>query len=297
MPPEMNIAIEWWDGAAAFRRVDWLPRVDPAEDYHEASKLHPGLLRRQMAGVQRLEARQAWLRAVLRADTRFAHLPAHALPPPAIPDISLADALRTRRSARGLGGGPLPLAALSVLLHAAQGITHRAADAGRPDLRSAPSAGALYPLDLYLAAPRIDALPAGLYHYDPGGHAVVRLRRGDPTAALAVGLVEPAVAEAAAAVIVLVACFPRSRVKYGLRAYRFTLLEAGHVAQNLLLAAAALRIGALPVGGFFDRRVEELLGVDGLYESPLYMIAVGSPPEHSGAQARGLTRDLTRDLK
>lgn len=282
MPQEEHIAIGWWDGGAMSRRADWIPRVDPAEDYHEASKLHPGLLRGQMPGVRRLEARQAWQRVGLRAGKRFDHLPACPLPPPSFPRISFDEVLRMRRSARTPGGGPIAAAGLSTLLHAAQGITRRAAGAGRPDLRSAPSAGALYPLDVYLAARRVRDLPAGLYHYDPDRHAVVQLRPGDPTAALRAGLVEPAIAEAAAAVIALVACFPRSRVKYGLRAYRFTLLEAGHVAQNVLLAAAALGFGALPVGGFFDRRIEEMLAVDGLHESPLYLIAVGSTPEQSG---------------
>jgi SagB-type dehydrogenase family enzyme len=88
-------------------------------------------------------------------------------------------------------------------------------------------------------------------------------------------LIDPAHARAAACVI-LAASFQRSRVKYGLRAFRFVLLEAGHVAQNVLLAAAALNLAALPIGGFFDARLDAFLMLDGLNESALYLIAVGS---------------------
>ncbi len=83
--------------------------------------------------------------------------------------------------------------------------------------------------------------------------------------------------DAAALLVVVTGVFWRSRFKYGLRGYRFTLLEAGHLGQNLLLAAAALDLAALPVGGFYDRRVERLLGVDGVNESALYLFAVGRP--------------------
>jgi SagB-type dehydrogenase family enzyme len=79
-----------------------------------------------------------------------------------------------------------------------------------------------------------------------------------------------------AAVAMISAVFWRSRFKYGARAYRFALLEAGHVAQNFLLAATALALAACPVGGFFDRRVDAFLGIDGLYEASLYLLPVGA---------------------
>jgi SagB-type dehydrogenase family enzyme len=87
------------------------------------------------------------------------------------------------------------------------------------------------------------------------------------------------IAAGAAAVIVVSAVFWRSRFKYGLRGYRFVLLEAGHVAQNILLAAAALGLAAVPLGGFYDRRVDELLGVNGVDESALYLLCVGLPEQ------------------
>jgi SagB-type dehydrogenase family enzyme len=120
----------------------------------------------------------------------------------------------------------------------------------------------------------------GLHHYDPDRHLLAELRPGDPAPGLARVLTDPAHARAAAWVI-LAASFQRSRIKYGLRALRFVLLEAGHVAQNVLLAAAALSLAALPIGGFFDRRLDEFAMLDGLHESALYVIAVG--PMHPEA--------------
>jgi SagB-type dehydrogenase family enzyme len=146
---------------------------------------------------------------------------------------------------------------------------------GRPHLRTAPSAGALYPLDVYVAVRKVEGVPQGLHHYDPDRHALAELLLGDPASHLAAVLIDPAHVHAAVWVI-LAASFQRSRVKYGLRAFRFVLLEAGHIAQNVLLAAAALNLTALPIGGFFDSRLDAFLMLDGLNESALYLIAVGS---------------------
>ncbi len=247
---------------------------DPAETYHEASKLQPSLLRRQMAGVRRLERDRGLRRSVLRAGKRFTHRPTRPLPPPQFPEVTFESVLRHRHSSREFGRDRLSLATLSAVLFAAYGVTRRAEDRARPDLRAVPSAGALYPLDVYVAAQQVESLPAGLYHYDPGRHVLAELRRTDPRRALAPGLVEPTLADAPV-IMMLAACFWRSRFKYGLRGYRFVLLEAGHLAQNIQLAAAALNVAALPVGGFFDRRIDEFLAIDGLHESTVYLLALG----------------------
>ena len=255
---------------------------DPVEAYHEASKLCPSLLSRQMAGVSRLERSLALQQAVLRAGKRFPHRPACALPAPSFPDVPFEQALRNRRSRRPAEDVCISPAALSALLFAASGVTERAMQPMRPDLRTAPSAGGLYPLDVYVAVRRVEGVPQGLHHYDPDRHALAGLRLGDPASHLAAVLIDPAHTRAAAWVI-LAASFQRSRVKYGLRAFRFVLLEAGHIAQNVLLAAAAFNLAALPIGGFFDHRLDAFLRLDGLNESALYLIAVGS--RHPRVQA------------
>ena len=196
-----------------------------------------------------------------------------ALPGPDLGRAQLADAVAARRSHRTYQASPLTLADLATLLHAGYGITGSVR--GTPQaLRSAPSGGLLYPLELYAACHRVDGLDLALYHYDPLRHGLELVR---PLAAPVGGELTPygeALAESAA-VVAVTGVFWRSRFKYGARAYRFTLIEAGHVAQNLLLAAAALHLAAVPVGGFYDRAVDAALGVDGIYEASLYLVPVG----------------------
>src|SRR5207245_817573 len=113
-----------------------------------------------------------------------------------------------------------------------------------------------------------------LYHFQPFRTCLSRLDRLEADG-LRAAFVDPGVADAGAAILVVSAVFWRSRCKYGLRGYRFALLEAGHLVQNVVLAAAELGLPALPVGGFFDRRLDELIGADGLEESVLYAVALG----------------------
>lgn len=251
---------------------------DPAELYHEASKLAPATASRALAGVARLGASPGLRRAVARSSLRHPELPLVPLPAAAPLPTPLDEAVARRRSARSFSGEPVPAAMLASLLEAAYGVTGALADlqGWTQPLRAAPSGGALYPLDVYVAAQRIDGIPSALYRFDPLERALERLGE-------AVGVVEatasPELALQAAAIVVLAASFWRSRFKYGLRGYRFTLLEAGHVAQNLLLAATSLELAAVPLGGFLDDRLDEALGLDGVDRSSLYVVCVGAPGE------------------
>lgn len=256
---------------------------DPAEGYHEASKLEPSTLHRQMAGVRRLEWNPEMRRSVLRAGKQFHHRPACVLPPPAFPAVSFESVLRGRRSGKAFGLEPLGLQALSTILFAAYGVTGHDGDAaGRADRRAVPSAGALYPLDVYVAVQRVRSLAPGLYHYAPDRHVLAELRQTDLREELATGIIEASLA-GAPVMVIIAAAFWRSRVKYGLRGYRFTLLEAGHLAQNIQLTAASLNACALPVGGFFDRRIDELLAIDGLHEATVYLMALGPSADRDHA--------------
>src|SRR5207249_928322 len=150
-------------------------------------------------------------------------------------------------------------------------------EADRPalPLRAVPSAGALYPLELYAAALQVDDLSPGLYHFDPLAPGLEAMRSGLTTEELAAVSTYPEIASSCAVLVLVAAIFGRTRFKYGLRGYRFALLEAGHVAQNLVLAATALGLAAVPLGAFYDRRADGFLGLDGVNESTLYMIALG----------------------
>jgi SagB-type dehydrogenase family enzyme len=185
----------------------------------------------------------------------------------------LADAVASRRSRRSFGTRPLELTRLATLLHAAYGVT-ATMDGTPQDLRTVPSGGALYPLELYVAAHRVEGLDPALYHYDPLRHGLEHLRPLESPAGPELSPYGEPLAESAA-VVAMTAMFWRSRFKYGARAYRFALMEAGHVGQNLLLAAAALGLDAVPLGGFYDREVDAFLGVDGIYEASLYLVPFG----------------------
>jgi SagB-type dehydrogenase family enzyme len=178
--------------------------------------------------------------------------------------------LSSRRSVREFSGEPLSLAQISQMLWAAQGKT------STQGYRTAPSAGALYPLDVYLAAGEIAGLPVGVYRYDPTGHALERValedrRRQLSDAALAQGWIR-----SAAAVIVLTAVFRRTTRKYGERGHRYVHLEAGHAAQNVYLQAASLGLGTTTVGAFHDERVKAVLELPPEAE-PLCLLPVGRP--------------------
>lgn len=250
---------------------------DPAEAYHEASKIYPSFAGRDTSGVRRLESTPQLQVSAVRGMKRHPQRPAVSLPLPRLPEVSLADAVRRRESARVFADAALSLGELATVLHTAYGVTHSTRlPGGRPGqpLRAVPSGGALYPLDLYVLAQRVEGLDGRVHHYDPWRHALECLpARAAYTAADLTAY--PELLEPAGALVVITAMFWRTRFKYALRGYRFALLEAGHVGQNVALAAAALGIAALPVGGVYDRRLEDLLGIDGVNESVVYVFAVG----------------------
>jgi SagB-type dehydrogenase family enzyme len=203
--------------------------------------------------------------------------PVVTLPPAG--ESPLTALLRRRRSARAFASRPLPLAALSAVAAAAQGVVEamRMEDGTGLVRRSAPSAGGLFPLELYVLARRIDGLDDGVYRYESHGHALAELERGDPTPGLAPALYAfPFVAEANV-VLALAARFARTQRKYGPRGYRYMLLEAGHAAQNVCLRAAELGLASLCVGGFVDSDMNTILGLEATEAGVLYMVAVGHP--------------------
>jgi SagB-type dehydrogenase family enzyme len=253
---------------------------DPAEAYHEASKISATQIGRQIEGARRLDSSADLQISSTRAVKRLGRATAE-LPPASRPACTLWDAISTRRSLRAFGTNPIATEDLAVALDAAYGVTHvlESPDrSGALPLRAVPSGGALYPLEVYVAALRVDGLEAGLYHFDPLRPALETVRKGlvaDEVAALST---YPEIVSTCSALLLIAAVFGRARFKYGLRSYRFVLLEAGHVGQNVLLAAAALGLGAVPLGGFYDRPTDEFLDLDGVNESALYTIALGTVP-------------------
>ncbi|MEW6033865.1 MAG: SagB/ThcOx family dehydrogenase [Chloroflexota bacterium] len=183
-------------------------------------------------------------------------------------ETSLEAALFERRSVREYAKLPLKLGEVSQLLWAAQGIT---AEWGG---RTAPSAGALYPLEVYLVVGDVEALAPGVYRYRPEGHELVRVKDGDLRGKLAEAALGQAWVGGGAVDIVIAAAYERTTKKYGERGVRYVHIEVGHAAQNICLQATALGLGAVTVGAFSDERVKGVLAMPE-NEAPLYIIPVG----------------------
>lgn len=185
-------------------------------------------------------------------------------------DLSVEAALLQRRSERSFSRSPLELHEVSQLLWAAQGITDRQGG------RTVPSAGALYPMEIYLAAGNVGNLPAGIYRYRPRDRKLIPTGKGDLRAGLAAAAWGQDWMKAAAAVVVVAGVYGRTTKKYGQRGIRYAHMEVGHVAQNVYLQAVALGLGTTIVGAFKDGEVKRLLGLRD-NEEPLGLLPVGRP--------------------
>ena len=183
-------------------------------------------------------------------------------------DMPVEQCLLQRRSIRDYSEEPITLQELSQLLWAAQGITDPRG------FRTAPSAGALYPLEVYVAAGNVEGLTPGIYRYEPEEHQVILLTVGDKRDELAYAALAQDFVKEGALVIVFTAVYERTTIKYGERGIRYVNMEAGHVAQNLFLQATALGLGMVTVGAFHDEEVAETLSLPD-DEHPLYIIPIG----------------------
>ena len=188
--------------------------------------------------------------------------------------VSLWDVIRRRRSVRRYQDSPLQEAELSQLLWAAQGITLVSRGFG---YRTAPSAGALYPVETYLVIHAVEGIEPGVYHYGVAGHELDQLKTGDFRMDVARAALDQEIAHWANVVFIWTAVFERSKWKYKQRAYRYVYLDAGHIAQNVALGAVALGLSSCQIAALYDDEVNALLGVDGVDESAVYMTVVGKP--------------------
>ncbi len=192
--------------------------------------------------------------------------------------VSVEAALKGRRSIRSYAANPLTLAEVSQLLWAAYGITMTREGAPaflRGGLRTAPSAGARYPLDLYLAAFNVTGLPAGIYWYDSEKHRLMRVVEGDQRKAVSEAAFNQGMFQTASAAIVYSAVYERNMVKYGQRGRdRYVCMDIGHSAENVYLQAYALKIGTVAVGAFTDLWLKKACGMT-RPEEPLYIMPLG----------------------
>ncbi len=209
--------------------------------------------------------------ALFAAEACMADQKTYSLPrPPIAADGRLNAVLQNRRTTRAFAPQSISLAEAAQILWAAQGIT------SREGLRTAPSAGALYPLELHLAAGDVEGLPPGHYRYAPVQHVLKAVDAGDIRHLIGKAALNQDWIAQAPAVVVVTAVDARTTGKYGRRGVRYVHMEVGHASQNLLLQAVALGLGGAVVGAFDDAALTRLLRLPG-EEHPLAILPVGHP--------------------
>jgi SagB-type dehydrogenase family enzyme len=240
--------------------------------YHENSKVtpldaHPS----DGAVVARMQA---------SADSlTFKGYPLTELPPSKQLIIPLSQAIVQRESARSFIPDRLSAEEIATILWSSHGVSRENANTDFPrPFRVAPSGGALYPIEVFMYCSIDQELQSGLYHYGASSRELRFLNASQHLgSALIDAFVQKDLAKSASAIFIMTAFFDRSTFKYGERGYRFVMIEAGHIAQNIALVATGLGISCVSVGGYFDRTMDRLLDLDGTYQSVIYTVLVGGP--------------------
>jgi SagB-type dehydrogenase family enzyme len=209
-----------------------------------------------------------------------------ALPAPAnVPARTLAEIVRHWAPAQTFGGGAMTLAQLGRLLQSTNGVTSKSPPGERRFARrAAPSAGALYSGEVYVAAARVQGLAPGVYYYEVAQHRLVEVAAGLAPARLAGAIERAAAIEGAAATILLTNVFGRYSWRYANRGYRYALIDSGHIGENLRLAAASAGLAQRDFLEFRDDLLHGLLAIDGVKEAVCSVHAVGPPGSEPNAQ-------------
>jgi SagB-type dehydrogenase family enzyme len=187
-------------------------------------------------------------------------------------DYKLDDAFRERSSIRNFSNEKITMDQLSYLLWSSTGLRQIM---NGFKYRTAPSAGALYPIETYLIVNNVEEIKQGVYHYNINNHYLETIKIGDFRLIVAKSALDQEMCYESAVVFIWTAIFNRSKCKYGERAYRYIYLEAGHIAENLALAAMSIKLGSCQIAAFYDDEVNQIIDVNGIYESTIYLSVLG----------------------
>jgi SagB-type dehydrogenase family enzyme len=188
----------------------------------------------------------------------------------------LDEALVHRKSSRNISHRSITLSALATILLKSYGTTGRIIAENHPRTpRTVPSAGALYPIDIFLFANNVENLDVGLYHYCPVKKGLHPLNHVYIKEILTEGLVQQKEFSDVPVLLFFVASFGRTIFKYGQRGYRFVFLDSGHIAQNINLVATSLGLASCNICGYYDNKIDDALSLDGINQSVIYIIAIG----------------------
>ncbi|MGQ7336477.1 SagB/ThcOx family dehydrogenase [Streptococcus suis] len=254
------------------------------QTFHEITKLN--ILREKILGknISQIISNPVFIEGSVNSSHSFVTFPKINLPSD-FTDYErktkeFREILFSRRSTREFSSESLTLSDLSYILNSSYGISGALENVEKgyyQELRTSPSAGGLYPLEIYFYANNIEGLEMGVYHYNPSEHNLSILQKGELD--LSKYTSYSSIAKKAACVIFITAVFPRLSYKYGERSYRFVHLDAGHLGQNIYLSAESIDIGALAIGGFFDDEINNLLDIDGVTEGIVYEFLIGHKDE------------------
>ncbi|MCK4728958.1 MAG: SagB/ThcOx family dehydrogenase, partial [Desulfobacterales bacterium] len=196
------------------------------------------------------------------------------LPKPVFEETeSLWSILNQRRSKRRYAPDPISMTTLATLLWAAQGITLSASDY---QFRTAPSAGALYPVETYLSIHNVSGLKHGIYHFNVLDFALEEIALDNFGEHLTRAALDQAMVGRGAVLFIWTAIVLRAMWKYRNRCIRYIFMDAGHIGQNLQVAATAMGLGCCCIGAFYDEEINRILGIDGEEETVIYLAAVGN---------------------
>lgn len=253
------------------------PPLSLSELYHENTKLHP-LTVQQMMPLSDFST--ADLHAMSRAYKEYPDRPRVKLTP--IENIhqngrTFDEVVSSRRSVREFADLDMTLDELSKILHQSYGITGELPGKAdfRQNLRSSPSAGGLYPTELYIAVRKVSGVEPGIYHYNVPNHEIELLIPGDPTAKMHEVCCGQEYVKQTSIVVLMSSVLPRIKLKYGERGYRYTLLDIGHLGQNIYLSCTSLDLAIMTTCGFFDDEANKLLRIDGVDETVMYVAFIG----------------------
>jgi SagB-type dehydrogenase family enzyme len=253
------------------------PPLSLSELYHENTKMHP-LTAQQVMPESDFSA--ADLHAMSRAYKQYPGLPRVKLPPMEnIPKNgrTFDDVIESRRSLRDFADREITLNELSQILYQSFGITGEAPANRefRQYLRSAPSAGALYPAEIYIAVRKVSGIEPGIYHYNVPNHEIELMTPADPTEQINEICCGQEFIQKTSIVILMSGVLQRTKLKYGERGYRYVLLDIGHLGQNIYLSCASLDLAIMTTCGFYDDEANKLLRIDGVDETTMYVAFIG----------------------
>ncbi len=248
-------------------------KFDESEDWFELTKIVRESMSWEMLGIQKLMNSPELNAMSRRSGRRYESCTSKPLEIPEQPtNVTLVDVLQRRRSASAFTQGAVGFEELSIVCSLGYGITARSDDLG---FRTAPSAGALYPIDVFVHVLNVDGLRRGVYHYSAHDATFELVSEDVDEARLQKALMQEENG-LPAFVVTLVATFWRTRFKYAHRGMRFALIEAGHIAQNFLLAATACGLGSRAIGGFIDDELNSTIpGINGTDDAAVYSLLIG----------------------